>query len=219
MISSPRRIVMDFDGVFTRTDSTAAWLMPRLRERPLLLSRSAPWLAGFVLTSRAPAARTRVTRRLMDTAFSGQSADDLLAELSDTGAAFARDTSMTRSAAVDEARSLLAQGDEVTIVSAGMTPLIESWARALDLPVRVCASVVSGHRGRLRWDDHCFGERKVARLTALGWREWDVVYSDSAHDLPLMRGADSVVLVGGDDTLLRRLGRALPGTPVRAVSW
>ncbi|OUZ06912.1 hypothetical protein BHE97_18290 [Aeromicrobium sp. PE09-221] len=210
---------MDFDGVFTRTDSTAAWLMPRLRERPLLLSRSAPWLAGFVLTSRAPAARTRVTRRLMDTAFSGQSADDLLAELSDTGAAFARDTSMTRSAAVDEARSLLAQGDEVTIVSAGMTPLIESWARALDLPVRVCASVVSGHRGRLRWDDHCFGERKVARLTALGWREWDVVYSDSAHDLPLMRGADSVVLVGGDDTLLRRLGRALPGTPVRAVSW
>ena len=210
---------MDFDGVFTRTDSTTAWLIPRLHDRPLLLTRSTPWLVGFALASRTPPARTRVTRRLMDTAFAGQPADALLTELADAGAAFARDTSMTRSSAVEEARSLLARGDEVTIVSAGMTPLIESWARALDLPIRVCASVVSGHRGRLRWDDHCFGERKVARLAALGWREWDIVYSDSAHDLPMMRGAGSVVLVDGHDALRRRLARALPGTPIRAVTW
>ena len=210
---------MDFDGVFTTTDSTAAWLVPRLRARPLLLARAAPWLAGFALTSRTPTARTRVTRRLMDIAFSGQPADELIAELCEFGSALANDPSMTRPAAVEEARSLITQGHEVTIVSAGMTPLIEAWARALDLPVRVCASVVSGHRGRLRWDDHCFGERKVARLAALGWREWDLAYCDSAHDLPMMRGADAVVLVDGEDALLGRLGRALPGTPVRAARW
>lgn len=210
---------MDFDGVFTTTDSTAAWLVQRLRSRPLLLARCAPWLAGFGLTSRTPGPRSAMTGRLMTTAFAGQGAGDLLAELRSFGRAMARDPSMTRGVAVDEARALVSRGAELVIASAGLTPVIEAWARELDLPVVVCASAVSPRStGRLGWDDHCFAERKVERLAALGWPEWDLVYSDSAHDLPLMRRSGAVVAVG-PERLSVTLRDALPGTPVRAVRW
>ncbi|WP_166375836.1 HAD family hydrolase [Aeromicrobium phragmitis] len=214
---SPRRVVFDFDGVFTSVDSTAAWLSPRLRARPLRVLRCLPWLVGFATSGRHPRLRTWFTTRLMNAVFAGQRPEQLVAELRRFGAVVAIDQAFTLPEALDQVRAHLDQGDAVAIVSAGLEPLLGGWCEALGLEVRVCASALRVRGRALVLADHCFAQRKVERLEAVGWDDWDLVYTDSAHDTPLIARARETVLVNPSARTLRE-ARALGG-PVRSVTW
>lgn len=214
---SPRRVVFDFDGVFTSVDSTAAWLTPRLRARPLRLLRCAPWLVGFALSGRRPPLRTWFTRRLMNAVFAGERPERLVAELRRFGSVVAIDGAFTVPDAVDRVRAHLSDGDEVAIVSAGLEPLLAGWSEALSLEVTVCASALRVGGRSLVLADHCFAHRKVERLADIGWQDWDLVYTDSAHDTPLIALARETVLVNPSARTLREAQAV--GASVRAVTW
>ncbi|MFD1860272.1 hypothetical protein EHW97_03455 [Aeromicrobium camelliae] len=215
--SSSRRVVFDFDGVFTAVDSTAAWLTPRLRARPLRLLRCAPWLVGFAVSGRHPRVRTWFTRRLMDGVFAGERPERLVAELRRFGSVVALDEAFTVPDAVDRVRAHLRDGDEVAIVSAGLEPLLAGWCEALGLEVTVCSSALRVKGRSLILADHCFAQRKVERLAELGWSRWDRVYTDSAHDVPLIALAAETVLVNPSAHTLRE-AQAVSAS-VRSVTW
>jgi len=52
--------------------------------------------------------------------------------------------------------------------------------------VEIVGSTLQRWYGGWVADRHCFGRRKVSMLRAHGLDQWDVVYTDSAADLPLL---------------------------------
>ena len=214
-----RQIVFDFDGVFTTQDSTQAWLTPHLRARPLRLLQCLPWLVGFALSGRWQPVRTWFTRKLLNTACAGERADLLLADLRRFGAEMAADVESTLADAVAQIQAHRAHGDQVTIVSAGLEPLLAGWFAKKGLDVEIVASRLDPtDDNHVKLTEHCFAERKVERLNMLGLRSWDLVYTDSAHDLPLMRFAEKTVLVN-PSSATHRLAKARTHSRILVVSW
>ncbi|MGX6449589.1 hypothetical protein ACVU7I_16230, partial [Patulibacter sp. S7RM1-6] len=81
------------------------------------------------------------------------------------------------------------------------------------------ASRIGVRRGGLALAVHNYGPAKVVGLAAHGIRPpWDVAYTDSLADLPLLRGARRPVLVGAGPRTLARARQTLGPALVR-VDW
>jgi len=65
---------------------------------------------------------------------------------------------------------------------------------------------------------HNVGRRKLERLAAHGVKEWQLAYSDSLADIPMLKGAGEAVLVNGTPKVCKRLEKVL-GRSVTRVEW
>ncbi|MGB0135253.1 MAG: haloacid dehalogenase-like hydrolase, partial [Dokdonella sp.] len=66
---------------------------------------------------------------------------------------------------------------------------------------------------------HNIGAAKPVRIAEHGIEEpWDLAYSDSARDIPMLKRAREAVLVNADVRTVLRVRRAL-GRDARQVNW
>jgi len=62
------------------------------------------------------------------------------------------------------------------------------------------------------------GARKVQLLAEHGLASWQVAYSDSLQDVPMLRPAAEAVLVNGTPALCKKVEKAL-GRVITRVDW
>lgn len=211
---------MDFDGVIVREDSLGGFLRHHL-------SRT-PWrVPGFLVATSAlvpligvPASRSRGLKLLLRAGFAGLSHDQYRVRAATFGTALAARPDALLQDGVAAARAHLDAGDRVVVVTGSEATLARAVLDAAGLAdAELVASRIAPTPFGLAFEVHAYGPQKVRELAALGIEPpWDVAYSDSAADLPMLRGARSAVLVNVGERSGARVRAALPGR-VTDVRW
>lgn len=216
---APAVVLFDFDGVLVAGDSFASVLRRLIAQRwwrRALALAVAPLALPLLLSDRGKGAGAAIYLRV---ALLGAGAGELDARLRDYGQALARNPARVHADAVAALRAHLAQGDRVLVVSGSEQRLVDGVLAALDLRgIEVVASRLAHERGRWRVERHCYGRRKVEALGELGLAAWDVAYSDSLSDLPMLAGARRAVLVNADAAMVERAARRLGRAP-ECLRW
>lgn len=192
-----RTVLMDFDGVIVREDSLGAFLRHRLLR--------APWrLPAFLAASSAvaplvgvPATRGRGLRLLLRAGFAGLSVEAYREAAAAFGTALGGRPGALLGPGVAAARAHLCDGDRVVVVTGSEETLARAVLDACGLgDVELVASRVGSTPLGLALVAHAYGPAKVTELLARGIAPpWDLAYSDSAADLPMLRGSRAAVLV------------------------
>lgn len=211
----PPLVVFDLDDTLIRGDSFARFCGERLLQhwwRLALAALVCPVL--FVLFSqrrtRLPALSALVwiaTARLSQTDLE-RLMDDFVARH------FAKSPALHCASAIAALREHQHAGAKVVIATGCTAALAERICGALDLrDVTVVGSTLRPWRGGWVADKHCFGRKKVATLIAAGLGDtWDVAYTDSAADIPLLSRARRRVLVNPKPATQARISAALGAT-------
>jgi phosphatidylglycerophosphatase C len=209
----PERVVVvfDFDGTLVHGDSVTGFAIEYLRRRPLRLLCMLPFLPlALVLMlagrTRSPGVsffwwlltwgtRTRVVGEALRAYTRGTLAQ--------------RGNAATLAALAEHAK----QGHAVIVATAAPACVVRYLLRARGLPpARVVGTLLKRRLGGLVASPHCIGAVKVRELERrFGVTRWSEVYSDSALDLPLMRGARAVTLVEPNAMSRSLVERALAG--------
>jgi phosphatidylglycerophosphatase C len=200
-------VVFDLDGVLLRGDSTVELLRQRLRSAPWLLPPVAATGAMFALSDRRSPGRSRWSRAVVASALLGRRLESVEAELRALAQDLHDRAGLAPARTVDALRAHVADGDRVLVSSAGLEPFVHAWVALLtDAPVTVAGSRLAQHRSGVVLADHHYGPRKVDRAAELGFAApYDVVYSDSDSDLPLLERANHPVLVAPSERTLAGL--------------
>lgn len=212
-----RVVLFDFDGVLIHDDTFGMFmrdLYARAWWRKALVLLISPWLL-LVL----PFSRRYVLRSLVHLGLLGMR-EDRYRELARTFASnlVHRPRQFCREG-VRTLRRHLAAGDRVIIVTGCEDTLVRSVLDALGLSgVEVLASQLRVGRLGMRSGWHNIGPRKVELLARHGIQAWQMAYSDSHQDLPMLTLATEAVLVNGTPKLCKRLEKAL-GRSVTRVEW
>lgn len=219
-VAAGRLVLFDFDGVIVAGDSFAAWLR-REGLRPPLRRLAGLLIAPVGLPLMAfPATMSIGARCFMQAAVLGADAAALRGSLDRWGRALARRPGKVLADGLAALRAHLAAGDRVVVVSGTESTLLRAVLDELGVHgVQVVASELDLEGGGARVRRHCFGAGKLDALAAAGIAPpWDVTYSDSPNDLPLLRHAREAVCVNWRP---RDHGRAAsaPGGTVRFVDW
>ena len=197
MSTKPRTILFDFDGVLVRKDSFASWLRDRLRRerwRGLPLLPLVPFLPLFFATVRGTGWMARIATRL---ATAGITQQEFLDDIGTFGRQFVNRPGIRADGVIARLREHVADGDRVVIVTASAQPLVDAIVKELGLTgVEVIGSAVELGSYGIRAVFHNYGENKLEGLRRHGiTAPWDVAYSDSRADLPMLRLAHQAVLV------------------------
>lgn len=213
-----RLVLFDFDGVIVAGDSFAAWLR-REGLRPPLRRLAGALLAPIGLPLMAfPATLSLGARLFLHAAVHGADAAALRASLDAWGRALARRPGKVIGDGLAALRRHLEAGDRVVVVSGTESTLLRAVLDELGVEgAGIVASELDleGRGARVR--RHCFGAGKLDALAAAGiLPPWDVAYSDSPNDLPLLRHAREAVCVNWRD---RGRAACAPGGTVRFVDW
>jgi len=217
----PRELVLfDFDGVLVAGDSFAGWLRReglRPPHRRLLAMLLAP--IGLPLL-RWERTRSLGARLFLHVAVLGASPATLRRSLEAYGGALVQRPDRIIAEGLAALREHQAAGDRVVIVSGSETSLLHAILDALQIrDVEVVASLLDFDRSAVRVVRHCFGAGKLGALRAAGIEPpWDVAYSDSASDLPMLREAARPICVNWPDAERGLAAQAL-GPQVRFVTW
>ncbi len=117
-------------------------------------------------------------------------------------------------------RRHIVDGDRVIIVTGCEATLVRAIFAAIGLhDLEIIASRLRAGRLGMRKEIHNFGAAKPVQIAAHGISEpWDLAYSDSANDIPMLKRAAEAVLVNADARTCLRVRRAL-GREVRLVNW
>jgi phosphatidylglycerophosphatase C len=117
-------------------------------------------------------------------------------------------------------RRHLVDGDRVVIVTGCEQTLVRAIFESIGLhDLEIIASRLREGRLGMRKDVHNIGARKPEQIAAHGLGEtWDIAYSDSSRDIPMLRPAREAVLVNAGSETVKRVERAL-GRPLRRVDW
>ena len=218
MTPAPLRLVLfDFDGVLVHGDTFGLFMRERYARawwREGLVLAASPWLLLAL-----PFSRRRVLRALVRIGLLGVGdaryrtlADGFADTLVHRPHQFCRD-------GVGALRRHLAAGDRVIIVTGCEETLARGVLARLGLDgVEVLASRLRAGRLGMRSEWHNVGARKVELLGQRGVVAWQVAYSDSIQDLPMLAPAVDAILVNGSPRLCRRVEQAL-GRNVRRVEW
>ncbi|HVJ61399.1 MAG TPA: HAD-IB family phosphatase [Tahibacter sp.] len=215
-MTSPRTILFDFDGVLVRKDSFGSWLRDRLRRerwRVLPLLPILPVMPLFFASVRGTGWMARVAVRL---ATAGMTETEFLADIRAFGRRFVQRPGMRVDGVVARVREHRAAGDRVIVVSACAQPLLDAILRELDLSgIEAIGSEVALSRCGVRAVFHNYGANKLAALARLGVKApWDIAYSDSRADLPMLMAAHQAVLVNPSARDERAVRAALGGVAV-----
>jgi phosphatidylglycerophosphatase C len=215
-----RVILFDFDGVLVRGDAFAKWLRQRFAQAwwlaiPVLLLAPALLLASVTSRGRRMSVRLVVTLALvgLDEATYRRRAHAF-------GRTLARDTRDLSRAAFAALNAHRQAGDRVLVVTGCEETLARAILDELGLAsVELVASHVVPDRLGLRVAVRNVGREKLRQLALHGIHpEWDLAYSDSLVDLPMLAGARASVLVNPrGDTFARATQRL--GSRVTAVDW
>jgi phosphatidylglycerophosphatase C len=213
-----RRVVLfDFDGVLIRGDTFAMFMRDRyarVRWRKGLVLVLSPW---FLLT--LPFSRRRVLRSLVHLGLLGL--DE--ARYRDLAQAFAvalvRQPGRFCREGLGALRRHQAAGDRIVIVTGCEESLVRGVLAELGITdVEVLASRLRPGRIGMRSEWHNIGRRKVELLARHGIEAWQVAYSDSSQDLPMLALAAEAVLVNATPKLCKRVEKAL-GRSVTRAEW
>lgn len=208
--------LFDLDGVLTRRDSFAGFVLRRLRRRPLRLAPALPLVPFMLLPATRRAAIVLVVRlSLLRLSVAGFRAE--VAAFVDALAAKPR---AIQPGCVQEARRHLDAGARVVFVTACEQTIARALLDRVGLPeVELVASRLARRGRSWRVALHNLGEEKPRQLALRGIvAPWEAAYSDHAVDLPLLGGARVAVLVNPRPALLELARRELPGE-VRAARW
>jgi phosphatidylglycerophosphatase C len=207
-------VLFDLDGVLIKGDSFALFMRREAAVGWRRVAGFAALLPAAVLAV-VPSQRSRAIRLIVRSALLGVPAEELTRRTARFGAAVAREPGRVLRDGVAAVRGHLAAGDRVVVVTASEETLARSFLDALDLSTvelvasRLCGSTVVHNRG----------VEKVRQLAARGiTAPWQVAYSDSLTDLPMLRGAVHTVLVNMRPGELGR-ARAALGDRVTRVLW
>jgi phosphatidylglycerophosphatase C len=217
-METARRVVLfDFDGVLIRGDTFAMFMRDRyarVRWRKGLVLVLGPW---FLLT--LPFSRRRVLRSLVHLGLLGLNE----ARYRDLARAFAvalvRQPGHFYREGLSALRRHQAAGDRIVIVTGCEESLVRGLLAELGVSdVEVLASRLRANRFGMRSEWHNVGRRKVELLARHGIEAWQVAYSDSSQDLPMLALAAEAVLVNATPKLCKRVEKAL-GRSVTRVEW
>jgi phosphatidylglycerophosphatase C len=211
-----RVALFDFDGCLIRGDSFARLLRSLIEESPWRRAAALaalPVLLPLLSTQRW---KGRAARSFVSIATAGRDAEVL-------DAAVAAEVERAASRWIEQTWAALdahrAAGDRVIVVTGAgdvlARRLLASRSRG---DIELLASPVElGARGWVA-KRHCFGPEKVRMLAEIGIEPpWDVAYSDSAADLPMLSAARRAVLVSPKPRCEAAVLKALPRTEV--VRW
>lgn len=216
--ADPARVVLfDFDGVLVRGDTFAMFIRERYARawwRKVLVLLLAPALLLLL-----PFSQRRVLRVLVRVGLLGLGSGRYQA----LAQAFANDlVHRPRQFLREGVRALrrhLAAGDRVVVVTGCEETLARGVLTGLGVDgVELLASRLRDGRLGMRSDRHNVGRRKVEALAAHGIDAWQVAYSDSSQDLPMLAVAAEAVLVNASPKLCKRVEKAL-GRSVTRVEW
>ncbi|MEP7042501.1 MAG: haloacid dehalogenase-like hydrolase [Dokdonella sp.] len=215
-----RIVLFDFDGVIVRGDAFTQFMRNRYARawwRVLILLPLLPLLALLALPWRG---RRRLLHAAVIWAFVGVGTGRYRELAQVFGRALARDARNIFAPACTALNMHRHNGDRVLVV----TGCEEILARAiLDelgfADVELVASRFAPGRFGMRIVVHNIRVEKARQLALRGIRPpWDVVYSDSMHDLPILAAARSAVLVNPDRITLARVSACL-GRRLSLVEW
>jgi phosphatidylglycerophosphatase C len=113
----------------------------------------------------------------------------------------------------------LKAGERVVVVTAAPAILAQALIGPLGHPIEVLGTSLKRRGGGWIADVHCRNQRKCQALAEAGYgARWAYAYTDSLDDLPLLRGAETPVIVKGGKKAERRLFRAGLANG-RAAAW
>jgi phosphatidylglycerophosphatase C len=210
-------VVFDFDGVLLHGDAFHLFLRQRYARAPwraLLVLACLPVLLMQLLVSRLAAGRLLSRIALLGVR---ERRFQLL-----TDAFAARLVRRSHRCCRDGLRALRrhqAGGERVLVVTGCEYRL----ARAIFRELGMADVEVLGTQWRDGWfgmrlTRHNVGARKVELLAQHGLSAWQVAYSDSLHDAPMLNVAAEPVLVNGTPARCKKLEKKL-GRAVCRVAW
>lgn len=213
----PRVVLFDFDGVLIRSDSFTLFMRARykrsLGRKLLALVTSPVWLVLAIFSRKAAAHfLVRVALLFVGPGRYAQVATAFGVELARTPKLFPRDGILAL-------RRHVHAGDRVIVVTACEDTLARAILDELGLAaVPLLASTFrSGWLG-MRVRRHNIGARKLVSLGEIGLTRWDVAYSDSWRDIPMLRPATEPMMVNASPRTCKRVEKAL-GRAVGRVAW
>lgn len=212
-----RVVLFDFDGVLMHGDAFYLFMRERYARslwRPLLALASVPLLVLQLPWSRRMPVRTLVRIALLglgDARYQ-QAAGAFAAALVRRPRQFCRD-------GLQALRRHQAAGDRVIVVTGCEHALVSGVLQQLGLTnLEVLASQLRPGWLGMRPQRHNVGKLKVELLARHGLAAWQVAYSDSLHDVPMLRPAAEAVLVNGTPALCKKVEKAL-GRAITRVEW
>ncbi len=215
-----RVVLFDFDGVLMRGDAFSKFVRSRFRRswwRALLVLIALPVLLPFFairgLRVSIIGVLVRISLLGVSEAQFKSLVGDFATDLVGRPRIFIRD-------GVSAMRRHLFEGDRVIVVTGCEDTLVRAIFTAIGLPaIEIIASHLREGRLGMRKKVHNFGPAKPVQIALYGADEpWDLAYSDSAHDIPMLKRARDAVLVNADAKTALRVRRAL-GREARRVNW
>jgi phosphatidylglycerophosphatase C len=216
-----RRIVLfDFDGVIVRGDAFTKFMRERYARAWWRLVVALPLLPVGALLALTRRGRRWLLRALVTWAFVGVGEPRYRVMARAFGAQLARDARNIFVPACMALKRHRHDGDRVLVVTGCEEVLARAILDELGFGgVELVASRFVQGRFGLRVALHNIRIEKARQLALRGIRPpWDVVYSDSFHDLPILAAARSAVLVNPDRITLARVSARL-GRRLSVVEW
>ena len=218
--AGPRVVLFDFDGVLMRGDAFSRFVRSRLLKswwRLLIALAVFPLLLPFyaIRAMRMPILGIFVRISLLAVGPSRFEAltRDFAREIVGKPRMFIRD-------GISAMRRHIVDGDRVVIVTGCEESLVRAIFEAVGLPdLEIIASRLRAGRLGMRKLVHNIGAAKPAQIALHGIDEpWDLAYSDSSRDIPMLKRAREAVLVNADARTALSVRRAL-GRDARQVNW
>ncbi|HVC17854.1 MAG TPA: HAD family hydrolase [Rhodanobacter sp.] len=215
--ATSRVVLFDFDGVLMHGDAFHLFMRERYARSPwrgLLALVCLPLLLVPLPFSRRLPVHMLVRIALLGVGSKRyqMAACDFAAFLARRPRQFCRDGLLAL-------RRHQAAGDRVIVVTGCEHVLVNGILQQLGLTeLEVLASQLRPGWLGMRSHWHNVGVRKVLRLAQHGLTAWQVAYSDSLQDVPMLKHASEVVLVNGTPTLCKKVEKAL-GRVISRVDW
>ena len=213
----PRTVLFDFDGVLIYGDAFYQFVRYRYARawpRKLIALLSLPWLL-----LQLPFSRRLPMRSLVHTAFLGVSEQRYVVAAQEFAGMLVRRPKQFNRDALQALRRHQAAGDRVIVVTGCERTLVSSILQQLGLgDIEVVASQFRPGPLGMRIKLHNIGRQKVKQLGTRGIDAWQLAYSDSSIDIPMLKVASEAVLVNGAPQVCKKIERAL-GRSVTRVEW
>jgi phosphatidylglycerophosphatase C len=215
-----RVVLFDFDGVLMHGDAFARFVRSRFRRSwwrlliaLVMLPPALPLFAIRSLRMTIVGAFVRVSLLGIGPSRFETIVRAFALELAERPHVFIR-------AGISAMRRHRVDGDRVVIVTGCEETLVRAIFESIGLhDIEIVASRLRKGWLGMRKETHNFGKAKPVQIARHGIAgPWDIAYSDSANDIPMLKGARDPVLVNADTGTVLRVERAL-GRETRKVDW